>query len=511
MAQVSVELLQARYKKAQGVSEQWRSLLNDVYDYAMPQRNTMYRRTQGEYKSQKIYDSTAIKSTVAFANRIQSDMMPPFQRWVNLTVGNDIPEELEDQAREILDEISDKLYATISQSNFDSAVNEMLLDLASGTGAMLIQGGTDRMPVSFTSIPISQISIEEGAHGTVEGVYRTHKLKVRHIMQTWRDAKMPESLVKMMQQQKRDPEVELVECSYYDAEEDIWRYEIMYMKDKARLVERTSLEPPIIVPRWTKVAGEVFGRGPLVQALPDIKTLNALTKMVLQNASLAIAGAYMVADDGVVNPNTLVISPGTFIPVSRTAGPNGPAIAPIPRSGDFNVAELERDKLVTSIKQCLFDEALPPQAGAVRSATEIVERVKELSRSIGAPFGRLMSEFVTPMVRRTLEVMEKAEIIAEHIEVDGKSVEIGVTSPLAQEQNLADVDRVVRWLEIMLGTVGQEVLMMGASVEDIPEYLAEKLGVPVELIRNKADREMMQQAAAQQMQAAQQGQPPQGG
>ena len=506
MSQASVRSLLARQKRAQSVANEWRDILDDVYEFAIPQRNIINRTTPGQKKGTKVFDSTAVKSTMNFANRLQSDMLPPFQRNVNLIPGPLLPEENLDAAREILEEVIEQLFSVIAQSNFDSAVNEMFIDLATGTGAMLIQAGNDRMPVRYTSIPIAQLALEEGPDSRIWGFYRTHKLKARLIKSTWTDASIPDAIQKMIDQESKDPEVELIEATYFDEEDDLWRYEILYGKEKVRLVERESRESPMVAPRWMKVAGETFGRGPLIQALPDIKTLNALTKMVLQNASLAIAGAYMVADDGVVNPNTISIAPGAFVPVSRTAGPNGPTIAPIPRSGDFNVAELEREKLINSIQQVLFDEDLPDQSGAVRSPTEILARLQKLSRAIGSPFGRLMTEFVVPWVKRTLEIMEKAELI-ERIEVDGTTVQVGVLSPLAQEQNLADVQNVVRWMEIQLGTVGEKVMMLGSKVEEVPEYLADKLGVPSELRRNKSERAQLQQqlGAAMAAQAQEQG------
>lgn len=497
MAQESVRKLIARSKVAQSVADEWRQILDEVYEFCMPNRNIITRSQAGQKKGEKVYNSTAVTSTMNFANRIQSDMMPPFQQWIDIVAGKGLPEQIEEQAKEILEEVSDKLYAVISTSNFDSAVNEMLIDLATGTGAMLIQGGDDRMPVRYSSIPIAQLALEEGPNDTITGVYRTYKVKVRNIIPTWSDAVLPESLKKMLAQESRDPEVELIECSYQDVEEDVYRYEIIYSKDKARLVERKSKESPIVVPRWMKISGETFGRGPLIQALPDIKTLNALTKMILQNASLAIAGTYMVTDDGVTNPNTLKIGSGNFIPVSRTAGPNGPSIAPLPRSGDFSVGELVKDDLVNAIKKTLYDENLPPQTGSVRSATEIIERVKELARAIGSPFGRLMSEFIVPMARRTLEVMVEKEIIEGGIEIDGRAVKINVTSPLAHDQNLSDVDSVVRWLEIMLATIGEDAMMLGAKVEDMPDYLGNKLGVSQTLIRTKDERKELANTESQ--------------
>ena len=512
MAQDSVEGLISRSKSAQSVADEWRDLLDDVYEYAIPNRNIINRTQPGEKKGRKVFDSTAVHSTMSFANRIQSDMMPPFQRWGNLVPGPLLPEELQDAAREELGKITEKLFAVIQQSNFDSSLNEMLIDLATGTGAMMIQAGVDEnAPVVYTALPIAQLALEEGPDSTVWGIYRTHKVKARLIKPTWPDAKLPDDIEQMItNDKKRNAEVTLIEATYFDNDDKVWRYEVIHKNSKSRLVERESREAPIVTPRWMKIAGETFGRGPLVQALPDIKTLNKIEEFVLKNASLAIAGPYMVTNDGVVNPNTIRLVPNAMIPVSRTAGPNGPSIAPIPRSGDFNIAELERDKLITSIKKMMFDDDLPPQTGAVRSATEIIERVKELARNIGAPFGRLMSEFVVPFIKRTLEVMENAELI-EPVVVDGITVQVAVVSPLAQQQNLDDLQALVRWMEIIIGTLGQQGLMLGAKVEDIPEYIGEKLGIPDDLMRDDGERKAMQQMVAQmiaqQQMAAQGGAP----
>ena len=46
----------------------------------------------------------------------------------------------------------------------------------------------------------------------------------------------------------------------------------------------------------------------------DIKTLNKTLELLLKNASLAISGIYTAADDGVLNPNNIRITPGAIIP-----------------------------------------------------------------------------------------------------------------------------------------------------------------------------------------------------
>ena len=93
---------------------------------------------------------------------------------------------------------------------------------------------------------------------------------------------------------------------------------------------------PYIVYRWSKCAGEVYGRGPLQLALPAIKTSNLVIELILENAQMSISGMYQVEDDGVINVDNIALIPGTVIP--KAAGSTG--LQPISPAGNFNVSDL---------------------------------------------------------------------------------------------------------------------------------------------------------------------------
>lgn len=494
MAKLTEEALLSREKRAWSVKQGWQSILTDVFDYAMPDRQTMNRTNPGQRKDYRVYDSTAVRSTMAFANRIQSDLMPPFQRWLTLSCGPMVPEQLRDRGNRALEEVNERLFAAIQQSNFDTAINEFLLDLAAGTAAMLVLEGDDSTLLHFVPVPISQLALDEGPHGSIAGIFRKHEVIARNIEGTWKKPKLSDQLRRQIKDRPDDP-VELIEVTYFDNDEKLWRYEVIYEHEKARLVELEFRTNPWIVTRWLKVSGEVFGRGPLVQAIADIKTLNKVVELVLKAASLAIAPPVMATDDGITNPNVMRWIPGAVIPVARTAGNQGPSLQPLDFGGNFNVAELQREQLQMGIKELLLDNQLPPEAGPVRSATEIVERVKQLTKSVGAPFGRLMSELIVPLANRVLDIMERRGF-SESVRVNGVTIKAQVLSPLAQIQQLNDVDAFIRWATILQQLGGPEVLMLSANIEDAGQWLGEKLGVAKDLIRSEAERAEMQQAIA---------------
>jgi hypothetical protein len=237
--------------------------------------------------------------------------------------------------------------------------------------------------------------------------------------------------------------------------------------------------------------------------------LNKVKELVLKNASIAISGVYTAADDGVLNPQTVRIVPGAIIPVARNGGAQGESLRPLRSGTDFNVSQLVINDLVMSIKKMLYDDSLPPDNMSARSATEIVQRMKELSQNLGSAYGRLITEAMTPLVRRILYIMDDRNLIDLPLNVDGLQVKITPTSPLAEAQNMEDLEKVLQFAQIaqVAGTAGQVAL----NQDELIDYIAEKMGIPQRILNNREEREQIAAEMQQQMMAMQQQQLPPGG
>jgi hypothetical protein len=398
-----------------------------------------------------------------------------------------------------LDSYGDKMFDVLKQSNFDIAIGEFLLDLAVGTACMMVQPGDDVSPINFVPVPLFLVSYEEGANGQVDNVYRRMRIKGESIERQWPDAKMSPNLKRKVADKPAD-DIEFLEATIYDAGRGDYCYHVIWKEGKEEIVYRRRKSSPWVISRYMKVAGEIYGRGPLMTALPDIKTLNKTIELLLKNASIAVAGVYTAADDGVLNPNTVKIIPGAIIPVARNGGPQGPALQALPRSGDFNVSQLVINDLRSNIKRILLDESLPPENMSARSATEIVERMKELSQNLGSAFGRLINETMIPLVAKILEVMDERGLIQLPLRVNGLEVKVVPVAPLAMAQNMEEVNAIIQYQQLMqsgaFGSDGQLALKNEVAVD----YVGDKLGVPA-MVRNTAEERAVIKEEAQQQQA----------
>jgi len=123
----------------------------------------------------------------------------------------------------------------------------------------------------------------------------------------------------------------------------------------------------------------------------------------------------------------------------------------------------------------------------------------DLSRKIGSAFGRLQAEMVQPVLQRVVYLLSKQGRI-EIPTVNGREVKIKSVSPLAQAQSNQDIVSLDRFLEMVAGRFGPEVVNLLVSSEETAIYLAKKFGVPDHLIRDVGERQQMVQMAQQMQQ-----------
>ena len=130
------------------------------------------------------------------------------------------------------------------------------------------------------------------------------------------------------------------------------------------------------------------------------------------------------------------------------------------------------------------------------SATEIAERMADLSRRIGSAFGRLQAELVQPVLQRVVYILKKQGRI-ELPTINGREVKVRSVSPLAQAQNQADITSIARWMQLIQGNFGPQLLNLLIHSEEVASVLATKFGVPDTLIRYKEQRKQLIEMAQQ--------------
>lgn len=527
MPQMEPQELYQRCKLAWNETANWRTLLDDAYSMACPGRNAFRseQRSPGEQVGAEIFDSTLIHSHGRLANRIIQALFPAFQDWAEYIPGNTTEAVLEasgdedalTQRRAEARAITDVCFASIHNSNFSPAIHEVLKDIAFGTSAFLVNDMPIEDSEMFEINPVNPayLALDEGPNGSIWGIFRKHELRPHVAEGTWLDAKWPENWTELRKNSEfQMKKVKFDECNYFCPKTKKWYFDVLVHMDSngsdkdtpIRIVSRTYNVNRWIISRWSKNTGEAFGRGPVLDALYDAKTLNKVMELLLINGSLSIAPPFTAVDDGVFNPGTFSLEPGAINMVGYNSTARGKSIETLEIGGDLRMTQFIFDNMQMSIRKMMLDDQMPPEAGAVRSATEWNARQSELANAIGAPFGRIFHELVRPFMAAVLDIHVEAGLFQQMSAnaIDGHNLDLKITAPFAQAENVNEVNAMAQFLE-MMGMLGEEVLMDSVKVENVAGYIASKMGLPVEkFVRTAQEQAEKKAEMQQQMQQAQQ-------
>ena len=410
-----------RYKTALKRRSHWNKLWQDSYDYALPQRGAFTNTPEpGSARNQKIYDATAMDAAEQLAASLLASLTPTWSQWFGLKPGPDLSEEEAEALAPVLEEAAKTIQSHFDRSNFAVEIHQCYLDLiVGGTASLYFEESEtgDFSAFKFTSVPLSQVVLEEGASGFLNETFRVLELPLDHIKERYPFAELPP---KIMREGTKDTQLKFKILEAVQPNGLIYDFTACLLdveNDPVVLHTGKFEESPVINFRWLKSPGEIYGRSPVMKALPDIKTANKIVELVLKNASIAVTGIWQADDDGVLNPANIELAPGSIIPKAI----DSKGLQALEMPGRFDVSELMLDKLQSRIRHALLIDKLAPVASPRMTATEVLERSAEMSLLLGATYGRLQTELLTPLIKRAFQILRRRGEIPD-IALDGRLV-----------------------------------------------------------------------------------------
>lgn len=493
--------LKERRNAARRERDSFQPLMDEAYQYAIPFRKSTRHTGTGEKRVDQVFDHTAIDSAFRFAGKVQQDFWPAGQENFELAPGPIVldPKEREELSKQ-LDPITKIAQSFFDDGEWDMAFHEMALDLSAGTGAILMNS-SDEPEVLWEpiSVSIDELLIEQGPNNKICGIFWDRKQSVRLLMETWPEGRFGKELQELGRA-KPETDLEVRVDTVYDRKSKRWHMLVWCDKQETIIYSGQSRTCPWLLPRYFRVPGETYGRGPVMLAMPTIKTVNTVARLQLQAAAIAMLGIYTAVDDGVFNPDLAPLEPGVFWKVARNGGTLGPSINrfPDPR---LDLSNMVLQDMRMGVKATMMDQSLPPDGAAVRSATEILERVKRLASDHLGAYGRLIKEVTIPAVKRVIELAYNKGLIRSEIPIDQLLIRIKIKSPLAIAREAARIEKIVQWLQMVLMIMPQGAARI-AHLELALTDIGRQLGVPGEYIVTAEQRAAMDQQMAQQQAAA---------
>ncbi|WBV43711.1 portal protein [Pseudoroseomonas cervicalis] len=463
------ETILPRYQAALARRRPWEGVWQECYDHVLAQ-------TPGSGGAM-LYDATAPDAAEQLAASLLAELTPPWSRWFGLAPARAVAEGPDGAAAAAaLEEAAETLQGHLDRSNFAVEMHQAFLDLVvAGTGVLLVEeappGGLSAL--RFTAVPLREAVLEEGESGRLDTVYRVLALEAAAIAARYPGAALPPGLGAPSDTQEA-PRHRVVEAVWPERGGSAY---LAVLEQDGRawpLAEGRFQDSPFIAFRWLKAPGEAYGRGPVMKALPDIRTANKVVELVLKNASIAATGIWQAEDDGVLNPATVRLVPGAIIPKA----PGSSGLTPLAAPGNFDVSQLVLDDLRGRIRTALLADRLGPPGSAAMTATEVLERSAQTARLLGATYGRLQAELLTPLIARCLAILRRRGEVPPLL-LDGREARLTYHSPLARVQGRSDAANTLLFLQAVaaLGAPAVAQVDLAAATRHLARTLAAPAGI----------------------------------
>lgn len=504
--------LKQRREAAKREYELFQPMREDAFRYAIPYRRSASKSgaSQGESRVDDVFDSTAMDSAFRFAGKFVADIWPEGQENFQLEAGPIVRNQKEkDQLNRELGGVTSVLQAFFDDGDFDLALHEMALELNAGTGAMLLNSTADPAKLwEPTSVSTDEILLEGAANGKVTGVFWCRRMTYRQAFETWPDGTFSETMktaVKEKAEGHVDINVDTVLNPPKNGRPGYWTMTVWCKEDEPTIYETQRRTAPWLTPRYFRVPGETWGRGPAMLAMPTIKTTNTAARLQLMAAAIAMMGIYTARDDGVFNPDLSPVEPGVFWKVASNAGgAMGPSVSKFP-DPRLDLSNLILSDMRSSIKATMLDENLPADSSAVKSATEILQRVQRAANDQRGAFGRLVKEIVIPAVQGAAELAYNKGLIKDSLTLDQLLIRVRVKSPLAIAREADRLQKILNWLQMVLAVCGQTQSDPNriAKIEQMLLDAGSALGIDPKYIVTSDERQAMDDAESQKAAIAQ--------
>ena len=518
----SFDKVNSIYQDLRNERSEWESEWRQISDFLLPGRGIY--QTYTKPRKRKLTTTNVINTigedslyvlTSGLHGRLTSPAMPWFKlKWSNAQLDEIEPLKAWLQQAEIL------LHAGLHDSNFYSIINSFYIEYAGfGTGAMYVGEDTNNpnIPFRFELLTAGEYAFSMGSDGLVDIFIRTIFMSPRQLVGRFPDTVDADTKKRVENNDAGVDKVELaiVEFIAKDRIQDKEFVRLSYeMTSSGNRDTRGNQEPletvgfyehPYPLARWSTIGSDTYGIGPGSRSIPDIKRLQEMEKAFLMATHKGINPPLNVPARMRGKLNSL---PGGH---NYYANPAETVNELYQVRFDYQGVGATVERVEQRIQRNFFNDVFltasrDPNASPLKAA-QVHSQEQEKMFRLGPVVERLQSEFYSPVIKRSFNIMHRKEMfppLDPQFEEMVGDFEIELISPMAVAQKSIKSQGV----DAFMGFVGQaaqfdpEVLDnvdADTAVRDRAEIEGVNLGIlrSVDAVLDLRNKRAKQQEAAQ--------------
>jgi hypothetical protein len=435
----------------------WQMIQDQVFpdyrNYSGRSRNILQPQTS-KIKNHSGIISGKIHKTVSM---ISSGLTDPSVKWMDLKLGIRNFRDNEDTAKWLY-YCQEELYDLFAdpESNFYSSTFELHFDwFTLGTACREIILRKDTGNIQFNTVSMQNICAEQSGYGDLTTIFRIFNVTANQAFDLWGDKIHPTQLG-LVQSGKSEAgnvrKFEYIETSFpnpvYGMHPAVLPYiTVVIDKTNKHIVDiGMNHQPPYVISRFFVAPGEIYGRSHVWNAMPDILSINRVSKRILQGIDFAIFPVNLVKDETSIIQNQ--ITPGAFIPGIDHNG--NATIRQLPPFANPQVGTDFYNMKVAELDDGLIARDIFPAESPNMTATEVNERKIQANNRLRPVLIRLEHEDLNKTIRRSLKLLEqsgrlppfpydKLQISPEELPDPIMSLRVRFSGQLAKMQKLQEI------------------------------------------------------------------------
>lgn len=502
--------LRQRYEELKLLRSNLDHMFIDAQRYVRPNSNEFdhHHTTRKDDDSREIYDDTAVWCNQMFANGLASNMIPKSDRWMYLRVKDRVTADLSREELTYLQSVSDRILHefALPESQFYPSSHECFLDIGA-YGTSPVQVSEVNGVINFRARPLADVFFDVDQYGKVDTVFYRCFKTARQLMQMF-------------------PQVENMQ-GFDKNRSNHGKYELVYTiqpstDKRAKKGGRIGAERPYVVtywcpdlkeplqvdgssyftflvPRWAKLADEVYGRGPAFTCLSQIRVLNKLVKEALISSEYLNFPTLTAEEDSILLP----MKYGSRQVVFHEAGSEKPSPILAGNQPQY-LMEMIRMYRDTINRSFFVDQIIRQEKKERQSVTEIQDVRGQMLNQLAPLLNRMESEYIGPAIEITYELLSRTNQLPEApASLADAELEVSYTSPASQAQYATRISDMSAFMKDLapLAQVSPEIIQAIDARQLFDEY-ARYRNVSPAVIRSQEelDSEKQQQAEQQEMQ-----------
>jgi len=324
-----IAILKERLEEGKKVKQHWNSMYQLVGEYVMTRKqNFLVNNMPGEFLTEQLFSSAAPEANSTMASSLLGQLWPNGARSFRIRRPRNIPDSKE--VKEYYQNITDVMVDAMDhpESNLAPSLMEYMEDQgAFGISGVGVKKTEDYFqPLKFKAYNVKNMIIDEDKDGMVDTIFIEDELSVRNLVAEYGEENVSAKVRKKYVDGQYTEKIKFVQVIEPRREgrgsfgnRGLPFASIHFEYDTNKILRESGFEQmPVIVSRFAKAMGEIYGRSPAMKALPAILRLNVLWEILMRGLEKNMNPPLYLLDNGALGSGVVDTSAGALNIFSAT-------------------------------------------------------------------------------------------------------------------------------------------------------------------------------------------------